>query len=270
MIGDIEPESDPDKPGEADKDRRRLGDDYASVLMLSQQAAANHLDTSPEIRRQLAVNRMQILSDAQFNSLMQQCKPSAEEISQYYSSHLADYDRVRVRRLFIWKIGPGSANTKGLSAEAARARADAILQASKAGGDAAKLAEAFKGSEEGLLDAEPIAFVRGALPPKLEKVAFALKPGEWGEGEETPEKLILLQLVDRDRRSLQEVSSVIEQRVQGQKMQAKLDELKKKASIWMDEEYFGTAEAEASGEQGAASHPPSKLQKSAEKIGDNQ
>ena len=270
MIGDFEPQRDADKPGTDDKDRRSLGDDYASVLMLSQQAVANHLDATPEIRRQLTVDRMQILSDAQFASLMRQAKPSAEEINQYYSSHLEDFDRVKIRRLFIWKVGTGSGNTKGLAPDAARARADAILQASKSGGDPEKLAEAFKGSEEGLLDAEPIPFARGVLPAKLEKVAFALKPGDWAEGDDTPDKLILLHLVERDRRPLSEVSPFIEQKVQGQKMQVKLDEMKKKAGIWMDEQYFGTAVATVPREQRPVSNPPSKASDLAEKRGEKQ
>jgi hypothetical protein len=270
MIGDFEPQGDADKPGAEDKDRRTLGDDYASVLMLSQQAVANHLDASPEIRRQLTVARMQILSDAQFASLMRQTKPGAEEIRQYYSSHLESFDRVKIGRLFIWKAGAGSANTKGLAPEAARARADAILHAAKSGGDPEKLAEAFKGSEEGLLDAEPIPFTRGTLPAKLEKVAFALKPGEWAEGEDAPDKLILIHLVERDRRPLSEVSSLIEQRVQGQKMQVKLDEMKKKAGIWMDEKYFGTAVATVPREQRPVSNPPSKDSRSENKEEKNQ
>src|SRR6516225_7138029 len=47
-IGDLEPKGggDPDKATGPDKDRRELGDDYASVMMLSQMAVANHLDAS--------------------------------------------------------------------------------------------------------------------------------------------------------------------------------------------------------------------------------
>jgi len=270
MIGEFEPHGDPDKPGAEDKDRRSLGDDYASVLMLSQQAVASHLDASPEIRRQLIVDRMQILSDAQFARLMSQTKPSAEEISQYYSSHLEDFDRVKMRRLFIWKVGAGSTNTKGLPPDAARARADAILQAAKSGGDPEKLTESFKGSEEGLLDPEAIPFARGALPAKLDKVAFALKPGDWAEADDTPDKLILFHLVERDRRPLSEVSSLIEQRVHGKKMELKLAELKKKAGIWMDERYFGAAVATVPREQRPVSNPPSKASKLAEKRGEKQ
>ena len=48
-------------------------------------------------------------------------------------------------------------------------------------------------------------------------------------------------------------------------MQALLDDLKKKAGIWLDEQYFGTAVAPVPGAQRGSSDPPSQLQKSAKK-----
>lgn len=249
-IGDMEPEKVGGKKS-IEKGLRQMGEDYASVLMLSQQAVANHLDATPEVSRQLAIGRMQILSDAQFASLKQQTKPTAEEMTQYYSAHLPDFDRVRIRRLFVWKVGAGSANTKGLAPEAARARADAVLHA--AGSDANKLAEAFKDSAEGILDAEPITFRRGELPPKMDKLAFAMKEGEWGEVQDTRDGIILVQLFKRDRQTLGEVWSLIERQVQAQKMETKLNELKKNAGIWMDEQYFGPAAASTPGAQGPVS-----------------
>ena len=173
-ISDFEPEGDAEREGVAEKDRRRLGDDYASVLMLSQQAIAEHLDSSSEISRQIAIARLQILSDAEFERLMNQAEPSPEEIRQYYSAHPSDYEEVRIRRLFLWKRGADSKNTRGMSPQDARSRADAILQASATGGDAQKLAEAFKDSTDGLFDRDPLVFPRGELPPKMEKVAFGL------------------------------------------------------------------------------------------------
>jgi DNA-binding transcriptional ArsR family regulator len=264
-IGDFETQGDAEKEGSADKDRRSLGGDYASVLMLSQRAVVEHLDSSPEVSRQLAIDRIQILSDAEFASLLRQAQPTLEEISQYYSAHLSDYDEVRIRRLFIWKRGADSKNTRGLSPRDARARADAILQASAAGRDTTKLTEGFKGSDDGMFDAEPLTFPHGELPPQMEKVAFALKEGEWSQVEYTPDSIILVQLVKRGRRQLGEVSSLIEKRLQGQKMQAMLDDLKKNAGVWMDEQYFGTAVAPVPGAQRPVSNPPSKLRKSAKK-----
>ena len=125
-IRDIEPGH--AEEGAPDKDRQRLGDDYASVLMLSQQAVAKHLDSSPEVARKLDVARMQVLSDAEFASLMQQAQPTFAEVSQYSSAHASDYDEVQIRRLFIWKQRE---NTKGaaLTSQAARAKADQIRKA---------------------------------------------------------------------------------------------------------------------------------------------
>ncbi len=256
--------ADPDKAG---KDRRRLGDDYASVLMLSQQAVANHLESSPEVARQLAIARMQVLSDAEFAALMSQAKPTEEEVSQYYSAHSADYDVVQIRRLFIWKRQGNSKDGKVLGAQAARARAEEILREYKAGTNKEKLAADLMKSGEGMLDPKPLAFTPGSLSPEMEKVAFALKEGEWSEAEDTPAAALLIQLVKRDRRQLGEVRPRIEKTLQDDKMQAQLEDLKKKAGIWMDEQYFGTAAARVPGAQRGISSPQPELQESAQKGG---
>jgi parvulin-like peptidyl-prolyl isomerase len=269
-IAAIEPLADPDKDSATEKDRRKLGDDYASVLMLSQQAVANHLDSSPEVSRQLAIARMQVLSDAEFESLMRQATPSSEEISQYYSAHLSDYDEVQIRRLFIWKQRDNSKTAPVLSSQAARASADQIRKEYASGTDVKKLSEDVRRSGEGILDPEPLTFPRGELPPQFEKVAFTLKEGGWSEVEDTPARLLLIQVVKRDRQQLGQVSERIEKNLQGEKMQALLDDLKKKAGIWMDQQYFGTAVAPVPGAQRRSSVPPSELQESAKKGENNE
>jgi hypothetical protein len=263
-ISDIEPQGDADKVGPSDKDRRKLGDDYASVLMLSQQAVANQLDSSPEVSRQLAVARMQVLSDAEFARLMRLADPTTEEISKYYSDHLSDYDQVRIRRLFIWKRRDNFKDGPVLSTQAAKARADQIRKAYASATDGKKLSADLSKSGEGMLDPDPLTFSRGELSPQLEKVAFALKENEWSELQDTPAAVLLVQLVKRDRKQLGEVYSRIEKNLQGDKMQVLLDDLKKKAGIWMDEQYFGTAVAPVPDAQ-RRSNPPSELQKSAKK-----
>jgi hypothetical protein len=237
-IGEFETEGESENESISEKDRRALGDDYASVLMLSQQAVADHMDSSPEIRRQLEVARVQVLSDAEFAKLIRQSEPTSKEIGDYYSAHLTDYDEVQIRRLFIWKRREGEKAGQILSSRDARAHAEKIRQGIAAGYDPHKLAEDLKNQAGGILDAEPTSFPRGELPAAMEKAAFALKEGEWSEVEDTPNSLILVQLVKRSRRPLGEVSSVIKTRLQGQKMQITLDALKKQTGVWMDEKYF--------------------------------
>jgi hypothetical protein len=265
-ISDIEPQGGGDEENApVAKDRRKLGDDYASVLMLSQQAVANHLDASPEVTRQLEIARMQVLSDAEFASLMHKAQPTFEEVSQYYSAHLSDYDEVQIRRLFIWKQRDNAKDAPVLSSQAVKTHADQIRKEYAAGTSVQKLADDLRKSGEGMLDLEPISFPRGELSRHMETVAFGLKEGEWGEVEDTRASLLLVQLVKRDRQQLGQVSSAIETQLQAQKMQALLDDLKKKAGIWMDEQYFGTAVAPVPGAQRRNSNPPSELRKSAKK-----
>jgi hypothetical protein len=262
-IRDIEPGH--AEEGAPDKDRQRLGDDYASVLMLSQQAIAKHLDASPEIARQLAIARMQVLSDAEFASLMQQAQPTFAEVSQYYSAHASDHEEVQIRRLFIWKERDKSKNAPVLTSQAARAKAEQIRKACASDTDIKKLSGDLTKSQEGMLDPNPLTFLPGELSSQMEKVALSLKEGEWAEVEDTPARLLLIQLVKRDHQQLGEVSARIEKQLQDQKMQELLTDLKKNAGIWMDEKYFGTAVAPVPDAQRRASNPPSELRKSSNK-----
>jgi len=101
------------------------------------------------------------------------------------------------------------------------------------------------------------------LPPQMESVAFKLKEGEWSRIESAPDTLIFVQLVKHRQRQLGEVISLVRDRLQSQKMQAQLEVLRKKAGIWMDDKYFEAA-APVSGAKTSNSHPPRKVEKSAE------
>jgi PPIC-type PPIASE domain len=234
--------------GPATLPRRTLGDNYASMLMLAQQALAHHLDSSPEVIRQLAIDRNQILSNAEFDRLKRQATPSPEEISQYYSAHLADYDVVQLRRVFIWKKSEKVKD--GVSPQEAEALAAAIRKAYASGTDPKKLIHAPK---DVVLDAQPLEFQRGEVPETMEKVAFTLKQGEWTVLEDSPTTLALLQVVKRSRRDLKDVSASIEKKLQAQKLRAELNDLKAKTGVWMDQAYFPPAAG-----QTHSSNPQSK------------
>jgi hypothetical protein len=124
----------------------------------------------------------------------------------------------------------------------------------------------FREGEQGIFDPQPSTFVRGQLPENMDRVAFTMKVGQWGEVEDTPNRIALIYLVGRDRKPLSEVMSIVQKRVQGDKMQAKLDDLKKKTGIWMDPEYFkrGAVVEKDAGEQHPQNQPPSKIGNSAE------
>ena len=234
MVSDLEAQQ-----GPADLSRKTIGDNYASLLMLSQQAVAQHLESSPEVVRQLALDRTQILSNAEYARLKAQANPTAEEIRAYYNAHLADYDVVQIRRLFIWTNNEGSKSGHGLSQQQATALAAAVRKAYASGGDVSKVVQdAVHDPNSVVFDTEPLTFQRGEMPPRLDEAAFALKEGGWTELNDAPGTFVFLQVVKRSRRDLKEVSPQIEKKLQAQKLKDEMDDLKKKAGIWMDEQYF--------------------------------
>jgi len=231
MIADLEAQQ-----GPADMSRRKLGDNFASLYMLSQAAVADHLESSPEVVRQMAIDRTQILSNAEFSKLKAEAKPTQAQISDYYSSHLQDYDVVTLRRVFIWKKGPGQSNE--LSDQEVTVIAQKIRVAYASGSDARK---ALGNTANIQADAAPLSFQRGELPAEMEKVAFAIpKEGDWSQLSVDSGTVVLLQLVSRSRRSLTDVSSQIEKKLQNEKLREELESLKKKTGVWMDETYFAS------------------------------
>jgi hypothetical protein len=226
--------------GPAELSRKQLGDNYASMLMLSHLAAEKHLDTTPQVQRLLAIDRTQILSNAEFAKLKAESAPTQAEIKAYYDAHLADYDVVEMQRLFIW--AGNSSNAGKLTTEQAKALADQVRQIYASGGDSSRIqkliAETPHGNEEIVFDEKPLPFQRGELMGPWAEKPFTLKPGEWTEIDNGPDAYLFIKVVNRSRRDLSQVSAQIEKKLQGQKLKAQLDELKKQTGIWMDETYF--------------------------------
>lgn len=238
----------------AQQGRKPLGEQYAVMALLSQLAEKDHLEASPEFRRQMALHRLQSLAQAEYGKLAKDIKVSPEEISQYYSAHASEFDQAQVREFLILKQPEGAKEgTPGLSAQEAKLRADQIRKALADGTDPKKVAEKFSVPNTVKIDAEPRTLRHGQLVAVLEKAAFELKDGEISEPLDTPQALAFLQVAGHSRPALKDVSEDIENTLHQQKVQTAVEELKSKTTIWMDEEYFkGPAKATES------SAPPPK------------
>jgi hypothetical protein len=226
--------------GPANLSWKKLGDNYASLLALSQQAKADDLENSPEVQRQLAIDRVQILSNAEFAKLKQESAPTPEEIKAYYNAHGEDFDIVLVKRVFIWSSGSGPKD-HGLTPDKAKAMAEAIRQAYKSGGDVEKIVrDTPHGPEDVVADQQPLRFRRGEMPAVMNKAVFDLKQGEWTEFNNGPGEYVFVKVVTRTREDLDDATPEITKKVLGENMREKLSALKSKTGVWMDETYFAS------------------------------
>ncbi len=242
--------------GPADLNRKSLAENYSSLLALSQQATANHLQDTPLVQRQLAIDRVQILSNAEFGKLKQKSQPSPQQIKAYYDAHLEDYDVVKIRRVFIM-ADPNATAPGNLTPASAKAMADKVKQAIASKQDVFIILKSTPhGTTDVVADTEPLTFQRGELPPQMDKVAFGLKEGQWTQLADGPTEYVFIQLVKNSRKDLNDVSSQIEKKLEADNLRDELKALKDKTGIWMDETYFAskapvptsTTQPEASGQ----------------------
>jgi peptidyl-prolyl cis-trans isomerase D len=107
-----------------------------------------------------------------------------KEIDEFYQKHRATRFRqaaaVKLSHLFV----PVAAKADAKQKETARLRAEALLKEARGGQDFTALVK--KHAENAVQGGEMGWATRGALSPLLEKVAFALKPGQISDVVESP------------------------------------------------------------------------------------
>ena len=242
----------------ATQGKKEIGDRYALVVALSDQAHLHHLDQTPEFTQRMALEKQQMEAQFAFEEINKQAKVTPEEVQQYFTAHAADYDQITVRQFVVRKkaaepkpdpahpappTGPGT----GLSPEEAKTRAEAIRKEVAGGTDIKKVIEDFKAPGDIIIEGEPRAIRRGGMRPEMEKVAFALKDGEVSEPLDLPQALVFFQVTKHNQTDIKDVTPEIEKKLQQQKVNATLDGVKKSANVWMDEQYFGAPSKPAAG-----------------------
>ena len=218
--------------------RRQLAEMYVKVILLSQQAVSDHLDTSPELRVRLEMQRDRMLAQAEYDKMRGQIQVSPGEVAQYYTDHSLEFDVVQVREFLIRKRHAEEAESPGLNAEDAKAKAESIRKALASGDSPEKVAEDFAGPGVVLIDPKPRTFRRNEMVPALEKAAFEAKDGAVPEAVDTPDAVLVVDVLRRGHLEPKEAATEIEKKIRQLKEDAQIDDLKKKAGVWMDDDYF--------------------------------
>ncbi len=223
----------------AEQGRRPLGEQYATMLLLSERAKSHHVEDTPEFRRQLELFKLQTLAQSEYQAIADQAVLTPEEVKQYYAAHNSEFEEAQIRQVVIRKKADDAADdVPGLKEADAKARAEEIRKALAAGGDASKVTQEFAKPNVVLIEAQPRTVRHGQLLAELDKAAFQLKDGEVSEPLETPQALVFVQKVSQHQPELQEVTAEIEDKLRQQKVDATLNELRSKTTVWMDDGYF--------------------------------
>jgi len=221
--------------------RQTLGESYAAGLALEQQALRDHLDQDAGFQRQIALTRMQDLAQAEVQKLFGEITVTPDEISKYYAAHPDEFESVEVRRIMV-RTKPASTNPPSAGAnadaDAAKARLEAIRKELVAGKDPTEVAKEFKDQNEGFIDSKTQTVRMAQFGPEWRDTVAKLKEGGVSDPHPAPEGVVALQVVKRSTQDLKGATSEIDQKLKQQRLQAAVEDLKKKAGVWMDDTYF--------------------------------
>lgn len=230
--------------------RRHLAEMLVRWMALSQQAVNDHLDASPDLRFKIEMQRMRMLGQAELDKMKGQIQVSPDEIHKYYADHPMALDTVQLREFLIRKQHGDVKDA--LSAEEAKAKAESVREALASGKSADEVAEDFSGPDVLLIDRKPRTFRNDELIPALQKALFEAKDGTVPAAVDTPEAEIVIDVLQRQHVEEKEAAPQIEKELRQRKLDAQIEEMQKKATIWMDDDYFKSAQAPAP----AATVPP--------------
>ncbi len=225
--------------------RQSVGQNYADMLLLSQAAVRQHLDSTPAFQKQLEQQKDQILAQMEFQELVRHAVVTPSEVSQYYSSHLAQLKQAQVYEVAIIKKAPNSPD--GLPETDAQAKASAIRKALSSGEDINKVAAQFNVPNQVTVVPQPQTIPNSPSLPPFAQAAFQMKKGQLSEIEDRPDALIFYQEIGQKTQTLQAATPQIENVLRQQKIKDAVSNLKKQTPIWMDPDYFSPSPASSSG-----------------------
>jgi peptidyl-prolyl cis-trans isomerase C len=225
--------------------KRKLAERLVELKVLSQEAKREKLDQKAEIKQQLALQMDNVLASALFQSIMQSAKPDAAALQKYYDDHKGEYEKVKARHILIRFKGsrvPLKPDQKDLTEEEALEKAKALRVRIVGGADFAVVAKAESDDTgSGANGGDLGSFARGSMVPQFEEAVFALAPGTVSEPVKTPFGWHLIQVQEHKTESLPEVQGAIQQKLAPEAAAKAIEQLKLKATITLDEAYFGPA-----------------------------
>ena len=215
--------------------KRRVAEDLVKLKILAGEAAKKGLDQTPQFKKQMELMRENALAGAFFKELMPSLVAEAD-IKKYYEEHKPQFERATARHILI-AVG-GEKNT---SDEAARTRAEQIQKALTAKPDdfatIARAESADPGSKDDGGDLPP--FPRGQMVKEFDEAAFSLPIDQISAPIKTRFGYHIIQVKKRDNPTLDDVKEDITEQLRPQKLEAMIEDLKKKNPTTLDESFFG-------------------------------
>jgi peptidyl-prolyl cis-trans isomerase C len=224
--------------------KRQFADDYLRMKMLASEGLKGGLDKDPDVIRQLALMRENLIAQAQLEKIEQGIAISDADLKKQYEAQKGQYEQVKARHILIaFQGSPAAQEGKpALTEEQAKAKAEDLRKQIVGGASFDELAkkesdDVGSGSRGGDLG----EFGRGQMVPEFEKAAFEAKVGEVTPVVRTQFGYHVIKVDAHGSTPFEEVKPALEQGERRTRVQAALDAMKASAKPTYNDAYFGPA-----------------------------
>jgi peptidyl-prolyl cis-trans isomerase C len=221
--------------------KKQFAEDFLRMKMLAAQGLKAGLDKDPEVQRQLALMRENLVANAQLAKFEKDIKIDDEALKKTYEAKKNEYEQVSARHILVaFKGSPAAqAGKPELTEEQAKAKAEALHKQLVAGASFEELAkkesdDVGSGAEGGNLG----EFNRGQMVPEFEKAAFEAKAGSITPVVRTQFGYHIIKVERHDYTPFEQVKSFLERNERQTRLQAAIDAMKNNVQITFNDTYF--------------------------------
>jgi len=221
--------------------KRQFADDYLRMKMLASEGMKGGLDKDPEVLRQLALMRENLVANAQLQKIEKGITLTDADLQKVYESKKNEYEQVTAKHILIaFKGSPAAQSGKPeLTEEQAKAKATELRKQILAGASFEELAK--KESDDtgsGANGGELGDFNHGQMVPEFEQAAFAAKAGDITEPVRTQYGYHIIKVEKHGTTPFDQVKAFLERNERQAKLQAQLDAMKTSAKVTYNDTYF--------------------------------
>jgi parvulin-like peptidyl-prolyl isomerase len=226
--------------------KRQMADQIVRVKLLSQKAKTEGLDKDPAVKSRIAFQIENLLAGAAYSEILKSATVDEPSARKYYDEHKNEWEEASARHILIKFKGspvPVREGKQELSEEAALAKAQEIRKKLVGGEDFAGLAKAESDDvQSGANGGDLGTFKRNSMVPEFEKAAFTQPIGEVSEPIKTQFGYHLIRVDKREAPAFESQRTVIDERIKPEQARQNVEALAKKATVVMNDAYFGPAQ----------------------------
>jgi len=222
--------------------RRAFIDQFVMLKVAAMEAEKRGLDKKTDFLLQ----RDNMLAQAEFQDLMANVKISDADVAKYYEDHKSEFENCKAHHVLIRFKGspvPLGKDKKDLTEEEALVKAKEVQKRLLAGEDFEKVANEV--SDDTTHNGDLGTFSRGQMVKEFDEAAFTMPIGKISDPIKTQFGYHIIRVDSRTSKTLAEATPEIEKKMRPDAAKKEMDDLKAKANVTIDEEFFKAPQAAA-------------------------